>query len=266
MSEPNNPVARFLARRNEDPVKIVGIAFLVAISCAIVVSTASIVLEPYQEAHLRAEREARMAAMLQRLPGLEDVLAETGADSMVTRLVDLASGQFVSGIDPETYDAAAAAADPESGVPIPAEQDIAGLRRRAPYAPVYLLESGREVRLVVLPVRGTGYQSTIEALLALEADLNTVAALTITQQGDTPGLGARIEDPEWQALWPGRQIADESGTILISVVRGEASGPYEVDGISGASRTGAGVTNMLRYWLGDHGYGRFLDTLGAGGL
>jgi len=37
--------------------------------------------------------------------------------------------------------------------------------------------------------------------------------------------------------------------------------PHEVDGISGATITGRGVTNLVRYWLGDQGYGPLLDKL-----
>jgi Na+-transporting NADH:ubiquinone oxidoreductase subunit C len=103
-------------------------------------------------------------------------------------------------------------------------------------------------------------------MLALEADLTTVAALTILEQGETAGLGARIEEPEWQAQWQGKQVANEEGETVIAVVRGKAANAYEVDGISGASRTGNGVTNMLRYWLGDHGFGPFLERLKQEGI
>lgn len=260
-----NPITAFLARSNEDPVKIIGVACLVALVSALVVSTASVALKPYQDAHLEAERAARMAQMLERLPGMEDILSEAGADSLVTRLVDLSDGSFVDDVDPDSYDPSAAATDPASAVPIPTEEDVAGLRQRAPYAPVYLLERAGTLELVLLPVSGTGYQSTIRAMLALETDLTTIAALTILEQNDTPGMGARIEEPEWQALWAGKQISDESGAIVIEVVRGQASGPYQVDGISGATRTGNGVADMLRYWLGAHGFGPFLTRLSEGG-
>ena len=122
------------------------------------------------------------------------------------------------------------------------------------------------MQLIVLPVSGKGYQSTIRANLALEADLSTVAALSVTETGDTPGLGARIADPSWQSLWPGKEVANAAGEIVIDVVRGEASGPHEVDGISGATITSNGVAKMLRYWLGDDGYGPFIDRLRTEGL
>lgn len=266
MASPLTLWRRFLARPNDDRVKTLGVAVLVALISAIVVSATSVTLKPLQDAHLAAERQARMDRMLDTLPGLRDLMVEVGVDGLETRIVDLDTGTFNESIDPANYDMAKAAENPETSVALLPETDIAGLKRRANYAPVYLLERNGKLLLIVLPVQGAGYQSTIRAMLALEADLTTIAALTIVEQGDTPGLGARIEDPEWQALWPGKTIADADGAIKISVVRGKAAEPYEVDGISGATRTGNGVTNMLQFWLGQNGFGPFLDRLQAEGL
>ena len=252
MAEGQNVWAAFWARPNDDRVKTFGVAALVAVCSAIVVSTASVLLEPLQEANLAAERQARMASMLDEVPGLRDLMAETGVNELEPRTVNLEEGTFA---EPGTDGVP---------VPLPPEADIAGLGERSSHATVYVVESGGELALVVLPVAGRGYQSTIRALLALEGDLRTVAALTILEQGDTPGLGAEIQTPRWQALWPGKEVADEDGDIVISVVRGQASGPYEVDGITGATRTSNGVQNMLRFWLGDWGYGPFLDRLAEG--
>lgn len=256
----------FLARPNDDRVKIFGVAFLTALVSAVLVSVASVTLKPLQEAHLEAERAARMAEMLDTLPGLRDVMAELGVDTLETRLVDLETGRFVPGADVEAYDAAAAETDPERSVAIPPEADVARLGRRPLLAPVHLLQRDGDLLLIVLPVSGTGYQSTLRATLALESDLSTVAALTITEQAETPGLGARVETPDWQALWAGKEVADDAGRIVIEVVRGGASGPHEVDAISGATVTSNGVANMLRYWLGDHGFGPFLDRLQREGV
>ena len=256
----------FLARSNEDRVKVFGVAFLVALASSVLVSITSVTLKPLQEAHLDAERAARMAAMLDQLPGMRDIMAELEVDALETRMVELSTGAFVADVDPVTFDPVAATADEETSVAIPPDVDVAGLGRRALLAPVNLLERDGELLLVVLPVSGKGYQSTLRAMLALNADLTTISALTITEQGDTPGIGARVEDPAWLALWPGKEIVDETGKIVITVVRGAASGPHEVDGISGATITSNGVANMLRYWLGNHGYGPFLDRLRAEGL
>lgn len=266
MYSPVSAWRNFLARDNDDRTKVFGIAFLTALFSAVLVTVSSVMLKPLQDAHVEAERAARMEQMLDTLPGMRDVMAELGVDALETRLVNLASGDFAEGTDPAAFDPRAAETDPNQSIAIPQEADIANLGRRALLAPVHLLERGGEVLLVVLPVSGKGYQSTLRATLALEADLTTIAALTITEQAETPGLGARVETPEWQDLWAGKKLADDGGQIVITVVRGQASGPHEVDGISGATITSNGVANMLRYWLGDHGYGPFLDRLREEGL
>ncbi|MGR3591581.1 MAG: NADH:ubiquinone reductase (Na(+)-transporting) subunit C [Limimaricola soesokkakensis] len=264
MAEARGPWARFLARPNEDPVKALGMAGLVALGAALTVSTAATLLEPRQAANLEAARAARMQAMIEALPGLREVMEEVGVTELQSRLVDLETGRMLPG-GVMAFDAEQAARETDTGIELPPEADIAGIGRRERVAAIHLLERDGALVLVVLPMRGAGYQSTIHALLALESDLDTVAALTVTEQGETPGLGAQIERADWQALWPGRRIADDSGTIRIEVVRGAATTPYEVDGISGATRTGNGVTAMLRFWMGPWGYGPFLDRLAGEG-
>ncbi len=117
---------------------------------------------------------------------------------------------------------------------------------------------------MILPVYGTGYQSTIRANLALEGDLNTVAGFSVVEQGETPGLGARIEEASWQALWTGKKLADSDGDIRIEVVRGQASSEYEIDGITGATHTSSGVSAAVRFWLGPDGFGPVLENLRNG--
>lgn len=254
----------FVGLSNEGRTKTLIVAFLVALVCAGAVSFTAVKLKPLQDANLARERQARMDAMVAALPGVADILRESGADSLETRLVDLTTGSFATGVDPARYNPRLAASDPALSMELPRAADVAGIARRANLARVHLLRRGKEIAVIVLPVYGSGYQSTIYAYLALEGDLNTVAALTITEQGETPGGGSRIEAPAWQALWPGKRIADETGAIRISIVRGQASGPHEVDGITGATRTTTGITNMLAFWLGDHGFGPFLRRLKSG--
>jgi len=264
-----NPTAtwrHFLARPNNDRVKVFGVAVLVALFSAVMVSVTSVALKPLQDAHIEAERLARMERMLDTLPGLRDLMEEAGVDALESRLVDLETGTFLASTDLESFSQERAETDPDLSIPIPKAADVAQLGRRASHMPVHFLERNGELLLIVLPISGKGYQSTIRAMLAIEADLLTVAALTITEQGETPGLGTRIEDTAWQNLWAGKQIADDTGTITISVVRGQATGPYEVDGITGATITSNSVGLMLRYWLGDHGFGPFLARLRREGL
>ena len=266
MADPRRrgPWQRFLARPNSDTAKTLGVAFLVALVCGLAVSIAAVSLRPLIAANVEAERQARMAAMLAELPGMGDILAEAGAGAVDLQLVDLASGTLVSTIDPASYDPPAAA-DPAMSTALSRAEDYAGLGRRENIAPVYLVRRDGALALLILPIRGAGYGGLIKAYLALQADLNTVAALTVYEQAETPGLGGRITEPAWQAQWSGKQVA-AAGAVVIEVVRGEASGPHEVAGISGASVTGYAVTDMVQFWLGPAGYGPFLERLRAGGI
>lgn len=238
MGSPFSWWRHFLRLPNDSPAKALGVALLVALACAFVVSVTAVTLRPLQKANRLADSAAHMLELLETL----------GAGIPDTRLVDLSTGAYVS-------------RDPGTRTELPDNRDLAGLGSREDVATVFELRDGGLLRLVILPVRGAGYQSVLKGYLALKADLNTVAALTFYEQDETLGMGARVEDDAWQALWPGKQITDAEGVIRIKVVKGAGAGVHEVDGISGATRTGNGVTNLLQFWLGPDGYGPYLDRL-----
>jgi len=253
---------RFLARPNTDPVKTVGVALLVALACGLAVSSAAVMLRPAIRANVEAERQALMSAMLAALPGIGEIVAEAGADAVETVVVDLDAGT-IADIDPSTFNQPASAADPATSTALSRAEDLAGIGRRENFASAYIVRKDGKLALLVLPIHGNGYQSTIRAYLALEADLATVAAFTVYEQGETPGLGSRITEPGWQAQWAGKSLYD-NGEVVVEVVRGAASGPHEVDGISGASVTGYAVTDMIHFWFGPKGFGPWLATLNEG--
>lgn len=228
----------FLALPNDAPAKTLGVALLVALVCSLLVSITAVTLKPLQDANRQADRAARILGMVEIL----------GGGLPEPRFVDLASGTYVE-------------RDPGTKTDLPGERDIAGLGSREDVATVFELRDGGELKLVILPVRGAGYQSTLKGYLALKSDLNTVAALVFYAHEETPGLGSRIEEGAWQALWPGKQVADAEGVIRIEVVKGAGAGVHQVDGISGATRTSTGVTNLMRFWLGPDGYGPYLKRL-----
>jgi Na+-transporting NADH:ubiquinone oxidoreductase subunit C len=262
-----NPLSwwrRLLALPNSSPTKAIAVAALVALGCGIVVSVTAVTLRPLQQQHLERERQARMQALIASLPGMKELLAGADDVGVQTVLVDLATGGIVKDADPLAFDQRAAALDPSLNFTIPPAADIAGIGKRARRAPAYLLMREGKLARLILPVHGRGYQSMLYGYLALEGDLVTVAGLTFYEQAETPGMGTRIQEPAWLGQWPGKQIADQQGELRIEVVRGKSSSPHQIDGISGATRTGNGVTNLLRFWLGDLGFGPFLKSLASG--
>lgn len=262
---PLNWWRRFLALPNDSPSKTFLVAFMVATVSAIAVAVTAVTLKPLQDANVARERQERMAEMIASVPGLADILGGVEAQALETRLVDLVTGKFSEDGDAAGYDMAAAALDPGTSVTLAADDDIAGIGRRPNLAPVHLVrDRDGELVLVVLPGYAQGYQSTIRAYVALQGDLNTIAAVSIYEQGETPGLGTRIAEPEWQASWVGKRLADDDGTIRLEIVRAGASGSHQVDAVTGATRSSMGVSNLVRFWLGKDGFGPFLAKLRAG--
>ncbi|GGL81555.1 FMN-binding protein [Wenxinia marina] len=256
-----NPWRRFLALPNESRAKTVGIAFLVSAVCAIAVSGATVLLRPIQTANRAAEEQARIEALVRGVPGMSALLEQSGG-TLTTVVLDLGTGGAAAEVTPETLEAALA--DAANWTALDAGGDLAGLGQRPDYAQVYLLREGEDVSLALLPMSVQGYNGRIDAILALRGDMNTIAGLAVTRHSETPGLGARIEEPSWQADFPGTEVRDERGEMRFAVARGEASTPFEVDGITGATRTSTAIERMVRFWLGPDGYGPFLRAVERG--
>ena len=127
----------------------------------------------------------------------------------------------------------------------------------------------------------------------------TSAGLTFYEHAETPGLGGEIESEKFKAAWrntaaddatdtgepaetdesaeegesteaeaaPGRSLSlfDDEGNVIVEVVKGAATQPsHQVDGLSGATITSRGVSNLVRYWLDSDGYGPLLQSMQAG--
>jgi Na+-transporting NADH:ubiquinone oxidoreductase subunit C len=250
----------------ESDLRAVLVSLIVCLLCSAAISLTVSLLRPYKEANRAQEQRTRIEQIVRSAPGLA-ALIETGGDARLeVGIVDLETGRFLTDVDPDDFDPERSARDPEQSIAIPPEADLAGLGRRARWARVYRVLERDRLRLLVLPVEGMGYASTLRGYLALEPDLRTIRALSFYEHSETPGLGSEIDSPEWLAQWPGKQAFDEAGEIRIEVARGrvDRAAPdaiHRVDGISGATRTCVGVTRLLHFWLGPEGYGPLLARL-----
>jgi Na+-transporting NADH:ubiquinone oxidoreductase subunit C len=254
---------RFGELPNDSPLKTVVVTLAVALLCSVLVASSAVLLKPLQIANKERERQKHIADIDSRLPGIGERLAGAERIQPEARVVDLASGDYRTAVDASLYDQRRAALDPEQSVEIPPDVDIAGLKRRAKAAVVYLVRQDDRIDLVILPVRGRGYGSMLYGYLGLAGDLNTVVMLNFYEHGETPGLGALVDAPDWREQWQGKQVRDEDGNLRLAVGRGRIEpgspdAPYQVDGLTGATWTNQGVTNLLRYWLGEHGFGPYL--------
>ncbi len=245
----------------------IGFAGVVCLVCAVFVSASAVSLKERQDvnAFLDKQRNVLIAAGLaeegEKLT-TEEVQARFGPIQSV--VVDLESGQELPDVDPETFDQRQASLDPETSTAL--ESNRAGVARVPHQAVVYRLEEAGELELLVLPIEGKGLWSTLYGFIAIDADLQTIRGITFYEHKETPGLGGEVDNPKWKSLWVGRRAFDgTSGEPKIEVIRGQAGpaedDPYRVDGLSGATMTSRGVSYFVQLWLGEEGFGNYLDAL-----
>jgi Na+-transporting NADH:ubiquinone oxidoreductase subunit C len=115
----------------------------------------------------------------------------------------------------------------------------------------------------VIPVNGQGLWDAIYGYIAVETDGDTVIGISWYEHAETPGLGALIAEQSWQKNFYGKKIFQGSSSgktdlstapLGIVVVKGKVSEVYAnspkaqsaVDGMSGATLTGTGVTDAYR--------------------
>lgn len=248
--------------------RTLAIAFAVCAGCAALVSASVVLLRPLQLANQRGAREARVRSLVEGVPGLSEWGTGAGGATFELRAVDLATGGYASDADPEALLRGEGEGPP--GEALPPDQDPAGVGRVPRSAPVFELRRAGRLHTVILPVHGRGYVSQIRGYLAVAGDGNTIRGITISEHQETPGLGAEIERPEWQQRWQGKRLRDEEDRVRIRVVRDatsadSAEAAFEVQGISGATRTGDGVSELVRFWVGSKGFGPYLARLREGG-
>ncbi len=115
--------------------------------------------------------------------------------------------------------------------------------------PLYVAEKDGET-YYILPLRGKGLWGPIWGYISIEDDLNTIFGASFDHKSETPGLGAEISTSEFSNQFEGKEILEDEDFVSVAVVKGEASGDHEVDGISGGTITSVGVSDMLQECIG----------------
>jgi Na+-transporting NADH:ubiquinone oxidoreductase subunit C len=249
--------------------KVLRVAFLLCVVCSVLVSAAAVVLSDRQE---RNKVEEKNKNILQAA-GLYEagIPVEEQFSKIETRIVDLQTGEFSQDFDVATFDSRSAARDPETRYQIPPDLDLAAIKSRSRYQDVYLVMDDNRLQQLILPVHGKGLWSTMYGFISLTEDFSTVNGFAFYEHGETPGLGGEIDNPSWKKQWPGKKIYDDAGNLRIEVLKGRVDKKsedaiYQADGLAGATLTARGVSNLLKYWLGDNGYKPFLEKLKKQGV
>ncbi len=252
---------------NDSISKTLLVTVLLCLGCSILVSVAAVMLKPAQQANKLLDKQKNILLATGLYDSNKSVTEQFA--HIEKRIVHIETGLYAGDeIDVATYDQRQAQRNPELSVAIPANIDIASLKRRPVYAEVYqAYDAEGRLKILILPISGYGLWSTMYGFLALEGDLNTVAGLTFYDHAETPGLGAEVDNPRWKAQWLGKKIFDEQGHVAARLKKGTVNSEiaYEqehfVDGLSGATITSNGVSHLIAFWMGEHGFGPYLDKL-----
>jgi Na+-transporting NADH:ubiquinone oxidoreductase subunit C len=261
---------------NDSIFKTVLVAFGVCVVCSVVVSTAAVYLKPLQERNKTLDMKKNILAAAGIIAADDrpdaDTIESRFDGEIETRLIDLASGTYVEddSLDAVTFDQRKAAKDPNLGMRIAPEKDVAGVRDVSKYRLVYLKMDDDQIERVILPVHGKGLWSTMYGFLALNEDLRQIESFSFYEHGETPGLGGEVDNSKWKKQWIGKQPFDSEWQPVMQVVKGGISSDpgkaiHQVEGLSGATITARGVEKLVQFWLSEDGYGPYLQKLREGG-
>ncbi|MEO0632959.1 MAG: Na(+)-translocating NADH-quinone reductase subunit C [Pseudomonadota bacterium] len=263
--EKKGMIRRFLELSPDSVPKTIFVAVAVCLVASMVVSAAAVALRPLQSVNALKDKQINILQVAGIYEPGVDVLDAFSA--FEPRVLDLNTGTFTDQFDPANFDDRAAADDPATSVAL--EDDPAGIGRQSMYVTVYLLrDDAGDVDKVILPIHGYGLWSTLYGFIALEENGNDIFGLQFYEHAETPGLGAEVDNPRWKAQWSGKRLEDDSGELQITVAKTAppAGDEFHIDALAGATLTSVGVDNLVKFWMGERGYGPFLDNLKAGNV
>jgi len=209
---------------------------------AAVLSVASITLKPFQQKNIEVEKKQSILRSVQKAADVKN--AKSKAQYIEDEYAKYITSSFVVNSLGAKIDGDAFEVNLEEEMAKPVAE------RRLP---VFVC-TDNETESYILPVRGNGLWGPIWGYIALQSDYSTVLGVVFDHEGETPGLGAEIAMPKFQAQFVGKQIFDGEIFTSIRVVKGGGTQgkAHEVDAISGGTLTSNGLEAMLRTTLSSY--------------
>lgn len=254
--------------------KTLVVATVLSVVCSMALAAAVTLLKPIQDQNRSLEKQRKILAAAAVLPEGEGSPTEVRAQfgHFQRYLVNLSTGEFKEIKLDDPFDQRKAFKEADKSIALSPEQDIAALRRRANEADIYVLrDASGKVEKMVLPISGYGLWSTLYGYIVLKNDANTVIGITFTEHAETPGLGGEVDNPKWKALWTDKHVYNAEGQAKLGLIKGNVDNSkpdadHHVDGLSGATLTSNGVTNLVQFWMGDMGFKKFLSKVRTEGI
>lgn len=252
---------------NESIGKTIAVAFAVCLVCSLVVSTSAVSLRDLQKENKLNDKRIKILQVANiydpELPIAEQFL------ELESKFIDFNTGITMdeyNNFDIDDYDQVVATKDSNLSTKVPVSEDIAIIKNRENVGKIYILRNEiGNIDKLILPIRGYGLWGTLYGYISIENDFNTVSGIEFYEHKETPGLGAEVDNPKWKAQWKGKKIY-KNNQVELAVIKGrvedgDSNSSYKIDGLSGATITSRGVTNMVAYWFGESGYSSLLREL-----
>lgn len=211
------------------------IVLVVATGLALVATA----LKPAQDKNVEVEKKQNILTSLHINSDRSN--AEKLYDQYITDSYTLnLRGEKVSGVDPFTVNLRSELKKQ------PSERNL----------PAFEAKKG-DSSFIVIPVYGKGLWGPIWGYVSFRREtvvaegfphFNTIYGVMFDHKGETPGLGAEINQPTFMNPFRGKKVFNEKNEFVsVDVVKGGAdpASPYEVDAISGGTITSKGLEAML---------------------
>ena len=186
---------------------------VVVLICAIILTLASVGLQPFQQANRQKER-------------MTQILTASGYKSIEDPI------RFYNSVAEERE----------------VEVLVDGKKEQRQMIQVKLRDSSY---CYVFPLKGKGLWGPIWGYIAIKDDGNTIQGAVFDHKGETPGLGDEISTERYAAQFEGKQLFDQLGVFQsIKVVKGGVANSnvdpnHGVDAISGGTITSQGLETMI---------------------
>ena len=260
-SKKDNIFSKFKNLSIDSIPKTILVAITLCLFCSMIVSLAAVKLKSIQQENQLRDKQKNIL----QVAGLysEGINIEETFASFEPRIVDIENGLFTDKFNPRTFNDLKASTDPSLSIPL--KDDPASIGRRSNFVTVYLLKNNDgTIDKLILPIHGYGLWSTLYGFVALEEDTNEIFGLQFYKHAETPGLGAEVDNPKWKAQWKGKNLRDEDEKLMIQVAKSPGPSKYHIDAIAGATLTSNGVNSLIRFWVGEAGFKKFLTNFKNG--
>lgn len=215
-------------------------ALVITLGCGVLLAVVSELTKEARIANVRAEKMSNILATVnyQFEAGTTNEEIEVKYKELITELVVDNSGNILEG---DAFE-----------IELKAEKKKEANERQLP---VFVFNSPEGGKYYVLPMRGNGLWGAVWGYISLASDFQTVYGVKFDHESETPGLGAEITTEWFQSQFSeDKKVFDEDNEVALTILKGKGNEltEYTVDGISGATITGTGVSNMLQADLAEY--------------